>query len=159
MPLVAVVRKCVHDDGGKDIRRSNQALRSRDIESHTFVQNDGKEVRNGVGAGRGQSEQTGETPDLQIRGVGQVLLDIEPGFISLRFGGSDGHCLPLRDDIVAVLFNPCHDKSHFLIIEELEAPCLGRQFGEIDDEGERDDCNDACQDTLLMSVSSEHQWL
>lgn len=79
MPLVAVIRKRVHDYRCQHIGRSDQALRCRNTEAHALVQNDGQEVSNGVRAGGGESEQASKAPDLQVSRICQIFLDIESG--------------------------------------------------------------------------------
>lgn len=77
MPFIAIIRECVHDDGGKDVWRGDQALRSSNSETHTLVENDGQEICDGVCASGGQAEKTGETPNLQVKSVGKIHLDVE----------------------------------------------------------------------------------
>ena len=78
MPFVAKVGKGVHDDGGEDVGWRNQALGCSDVEAHSFSQNDGQEVGDRIGGGRGEAEEAGEAPDFEIEGVLEVFADLEP---------------------------------------------------------------------------------
>jgi hypothetical protein len=77
VPLVTEICERVHDNGCKDVGRCDQTLAGSNIEAHPFVQNDGQEVGDGVGTGRGQAEEGSEGPDLEIESVLQVLAPFE----------------------------------------------------------------------------------
>ncbi len=52
----SLVGKREHDNGGEDIRRSNQALRCGDAKTHSIAQDDGQKVGDSICAGGGQTE-------------------------------------------------------------------------------------------------------
>ena len=49
--LVSQISPAVHDNSRGHGRRANEALRGGHGETHSFVENDGEKVGNGVGAG------------------------------------------------------------------------------------------------------------
>ena len=71
-----------HDDTGERVRWGDQALRGGNAEAHPIPQDDGQEVCNGIGYGRGAQEAHGEPPDLQVQSGAQKLAESK----GLEFG-------------------------------------------------------------------------
>ena len=77
MVLVANPAGEEHDDTGKNIWRSDQALSRANAVAHTLTEDDGKEVGESVGDGGSVEEDHGETPHLDIRASSQELAKVE----------------------------------------------------------------------------------
>lgn len=65
MPLVAGPGEGEHDEAGKDIRRSDQAVCRGGAKTHTVLENDGQEVGDGVGDCGGEHEDESKAQDLR----------------------------------------------------------------------------------------------
>jgi hypothetical protein len=102
--LVSQISPCVHDNSGSHIGWGDEALRGRDAETHSIVENDGEKVSNSVGTGRCEHEQTGKPPHFQVQGILEVAPNTK-GF---------------RDSVVTVLLNSCDDEGGFLFVDELQ---------------------------------------
>ena len=138
--LVSEVRKGIHDNRGENVWWCNETLRSGNTETHAVVQDDGEEIGDSVGVGRGESKECGETPDLQVCCVLQVLANVEF----------------LWDGIVTVLFDPGDDEGSLFLGQEFELETLScGLFGEICDEEEGTETKQTSQKTLhdAMDVS------
>ena len=57
-------------------------------------------------------------------------------------------CSPLGKDVMSVLLNSGNNEGNFLLVEEFQAPCLGRKLREVDDESKRDNRHDTSQNSL-----------
>lgn len=79
MRKYSLIGKREHHDSCEDIRRSNQALRCGDAETHSITQNDGQEVGDSVRGGSGQTEQASEAPDLEISSMFEIVCQVESG--------------------------------------------------------------------------------
>lgn len=125
----------VHDHTGKDIRRSNETLRRTNSKAHPLSQDDGEEIRDGIGDRRQAEEDHGKAPDFQIEAGLEEFLQGE-GF---------------RVAVVAVGVDAADDKVAFALVEE--APGLGGTVGEVDeqDEAEEADCAGDLSSELLIS--------
>jgi hypothetical protein len=77
--LVSVTDPCgaVHEDGGKGIRRSNEALSGTDAESHSLLENLWQEVGNGISDGCRHAKNEGKPPNLWIQGRRKVSFPVE----------------------------------------------------------------------------------
>lgn len=115
---------------------TNKTLRGSDGESHADVEDDGQEVSDGVGDGGRQTEKGSEAQDLQIARPAQVLAQVER----------------LKNNIVAVLFDPSTHESDLLLVEERQRSlgALSGELGKVDDgesaNGSDDDGDEALHD-------------
>jgi hypothetical protein len=134
VPLVCIVRLRVHQDGGGNIGRRDKALRRGQFETHAILQDDGKEVCDCVGAGRGETEEPGEAPDLEIHGGLEILPDFEW----------------LGNGVVAILFDSGNNEGRFGFGEEAKAG--GGLLGEVNDEVIPGEANGACDDSFHDTV-------
>ena len=126
MPLVTVVSEREHDYGSEDIGWCNQALRCSCAESHTILEDDRKEVGDGVGDGSGEHEERGKTPDLEVQCMLHVFSDGESFWNS----------------VVSILLDPCNNEGNFLFVQELLAEALlCGVLREVDDEVPADKSN------------------
>ena len=66
--VVLVAKPCTaeHPDSCQDVRRSDEAFSGAGAETHAVFEDQRKEVGDGVGARRRQTEQGSEAPDLQL---------------------------------------------------------------------------------------------
>ena len=160
--LLTIPGTAEHPDCGYAVGGCDEALCFGDVETHAFLEDDGEEVGNGVGTGRGrsvvvfddtrsteyshcggQAEQRSKTPDFEISCTAQVVAEVELFW----------------DGIVTVLLDPCNDEGGFLLVQEAEGQAgpLGRFLGEVGDgEGTDDadnDCQEALQDSEVAGVS------
>ena len=114
--------------------RTDQALRSTNRKAHAYVEDDGQEIRDGIGDSGGQSEQTSKGKDLQVQNAAHVLAQVER----------------LSNDIVAILLDPGADESSLLLVQERQSRLglLRREFGEVDDGDATDEADDDSDDAL-----------
>jgi hypothetical protein len=131
--FVAEPGKAKHDESSEDIRRCDEAVGSSSTEAHTVLKNDGQEIRNGVGDGGGEHEDGGKSPNLEVKAVLQVLLDVEL----------------LGERIVAILLDTGDNKVDLSLVEELLAHTrLVGELREVNDEVPADETDDDGDDTL-----------
>lgn len=118
--FVTSVRKGHHDKRSKDVGRCDQTVGCRRAEAHAVLENDRKEVRNGIGDGGGEHEDQGEAPDLEIKRTLAVASEVEL----------------LGNNVMAILLNAGYDKVDFILVEELllHLAWLSSQLGKVDDE-------------------------
>jgi hypothetical protein len=114
--------------------RTDQALRCADGEAHAYVEDDGQEVRDGVGDGGGQTEQASERKNLQVQDATQVLAQVEG----------------LGNNIVAILLDPGADESSFSLAQERQRRlgAFGCKLGEVDDRDAADEADDDGDEAL-----------
>lgn len=75
--LVSVHGLDEHEDTGGGVWWGNKTLGLSDVETHLATENDWQEVGNGVGSDGAKTEQGGETPNLEVGGVLEVLTKVE----------------------------------------------------------------------------------
>lgn len=103
MILVSQISPGVHDNSGSDIWWRDETLRGGNAESHSFIENYGQKVGNGVSTGGCKHEKSSETPHFQVQGILEV-------FPNQKW---------FRDSVVTVLFNSCDNECRFFLVEEL----------------------------------------
>lgn len=130
MPFVGKVRLRVHDDSSSNIRRRNEALRFSKRKLHSYSEDDGQEVGDGVGVCGGKHEERGKSPDLEVGGMGQVRLDVEL----------------CGEGVGAVLLDTGHDECGFSGREEV--PGAGGELREVNYEEVADEGGNAGEEAF-----------
>jgi hypothetical protein len=126
--LVTSPSKGHHDEGSEDVRWSDEAVGCGGAESHSVLQNDGQEVRDGVCNGRCHHEDNCEAKDLEIERAFEVFGQVEF----------------LRDDIMAIFLDTCDNEVDFWLGQELLLGFGGLrgELREVDDEVPTDQADD-----------------
>lgn len=119
-----------HDDAGKDVWGSDEALRRADVKAEAEVEDDGHEVGQRVGDGGRVEEDEGVHPDLDIGAAAQPLLPAERLSLDVSTVGVN-----LGD-------NPCP------LAFAQEAPVGSCRVGEIDEQPVAGNTEETGNDTL-----------
>lgn len=145
MPFIAVVGESVHYNGGAEVWRGDEALSLAYFEAHAFLEDDGEEIGDSVGAGSGEAEERGEAPDLQVCCVAEVFCPVESGYMSVfEFIKSCFLVLLFRDCIVSILLDPRNNKVGFFLGQELQTESFGGFLGKVYNQNVGSQTEQAC---------------
>jgi hypothetical protein len=132
--LVTSPREANHDKSGEYVGWSDKTVASSSTKTHSVLENNGKEISNGVCYRGGKHEDQGKAPHLKVHTASKVLSEVEF----------------LGDNVVAVLLDSGHDEVDFILFEELLL-CLARfgsQFWKINDVVPSDKADNDSYDSL-----------